>query len=798
MRGSRPASATIRTHLHVGSYNRCVPAGKLEAGSRLARYDVVDRLGAGGMGEVYLCEDPTLGRRVAIKVLSAAADSDDRATARFLREARAAARLTHPNVCTVYEVGEDSGTVYIAMQYVEGETLASRLRQGPLSGSEVLRVGLGVAGALAEAHRLGIVHRDIKPQNIMVTTRGDVVVLDFGLAKLIVSDGSDESDLTRTNTIAGTVPYMSPEQLRGEHLDGRTDIFSLGVVLYELLTGTRPFGGAGAAEVITSILTRDPAPLPGSAGELGAVIHRCIQRDPELRFSNADEMLAHLSVAGGSTSPIIPVNQEFVATRIGMAAVDGPAPRQSTRARSRKKSPDSLAILPFQVASATPEAEFLGEGIFESLIADLSTLPRLRVMARSTVSRFHGRDIDPIDVGRQLDVAAVLSGRVQSLGDRFVVRAELVNVSDGSSIWSDQYVRANTDVLKLQDELVQEISSKLRPRLSPAQKSKVTKKRTSDPVAYELYLRGLHLLNRRDIISMKNATELFHEAINADPVFAAPYCGLAEAFIYFGFLEMRAPLEVYPSARAAATKALELDPEFAEAHAALGWMKVTHEWDWAGADREFRAAVRSNPNCAVAHHWHGLMLSYTRRFDAAREKLLHARALDPLAPIINTAIGSTSHHQGEFEEAIRIYRGVADLAPGFVPLHLYLGQALEAAGRFEEALAQFVSGLERSRDETLLLAALGHCYGAMGRRDEAVQIKDTLEARRNERYTSPYGIALVHAGLRNEAEALLWLETAYEERAAWLTTVQVDARWNGWREHPRFRAVVEQMRFPRV
>lgn len=750
------------------------------------------------MGEVYLCDDPTLGRRVAIKVLSAAADADDRATVRFLREARAAARLTHPNVCTVYEIGEDSGTVYIAMQYVEGGTLASRLRQDPLSVSEVLRVGLGVAGALAEAHRLGIVHRDIKPQNIMMTTRGEVVVLDFGLAKLMLSDGSDE-DLTRTNTIAGTVPYMSPEQLRGEQLDGRTDIFSLGVVLYELLTGTRPFPGTNAAEVITSILTRDPGPLPESAGELGAVIHRCIQRDPDLRFRTADEMVAHLSVAGGSTSPIVPVNQEFVPTRTGMAAIKGSAsPEKNTRARARKKSPDSLAILPFQVATATPEAEFLGEGIFESLIADLSTLPRLRVMARSTVSRFHGSDIDAIDVGRQLDVAAVLSGRVQSIGDRFVVRAELVNVSDGSSIWSDQYVRARTDILKLQDDLVQEISSKLRPRLSPAQKSKVTKKRTSDPVAYDLYLRGLHQLNRRDVISMRNATELFHEAINADPVFAAPYCGLAEAFIYFGFLEMRAPLEVYPSARAAATKALELDPDFAEAHAALGWMMVTHEWDWTGADREFRAAVRSNPNCAVAHHWHGLMLSYTHRFEAAHDKLLHARTLDPLAPIINVAIGSTAYHRGDFEEAIRVYRGVADLAPGFVPLYLYLGQALEAAGQFDEAAAQFSMGLERSTDETLLLAALGHCYGAIGKRTEAEEMLKHLEKRREERYTSPYGIALVHAGLRDEESALDWLETAYEERAAWLTTITVDSRWNGWRELPRFGAVVEKMKFPKA
>ena len=769
---------------------------QLTAGTRLGRYTVAGRLGAGGMGEVYLCDDPTLERQVAVKILMpGATEADGRATDRFLREARAAARLTHPNVCTVYEVGEDAGVAYIAMQYVEGETLASRLGQGAQPAGEVLRVGIGVAGALSEAHRLDIVHRDIKPQNVMLTARGDVIVLDFGLAKRMAEE-SDESQLTRTGTIAGTVPYMSPEQLRGEPLDGRTDIFSLGVVLYEMLAGHRPFQGGSAAEIITSILMREAPPLPPGSGQLGAVIGRCIQRDRELRFSTADELLANLTSAAGSTSPVISVDQQHVKTSVTpRVTVTSPT---AVRTRTRRRSLDSLAVLPFHAASATPEAELLAEGISEALITDLSTLPRLRVMARSTVSRFRGAEVDPVAIGSSLGVASVLSGRVQSLGERFVVRAELVDVSDGSLLWSEQYVRPNADVLLLQDELAGEISGKLRPRLSPAQKKKVTKRRTSDPVAYELYLRGLHLLNRRDVASMKSATELFHEAINIDPMYAAPFCGLAEAYLYFGFLEMRAPLEVYPTARAAAEKALELDPSFAEAHAALGWMKVTHEWDWAGAERELRAAVKLNPNCAVAHHWHGLMLSYTRRFEAAHEKLLHARTLDPLAPIINTAIGSTAHHRGEFEEAIRIYRGVADLAPGFVPLHLYLGKALEAAGHFDEAAAQFAAGLERSPDETLLTAALGHCYGAMGRAAEAEEIVRRLERRRTERYISPYGIALVHAGLRHEDQALEWLDKAYEERAAWLTIIQVDSRWNGWRKLPRFRDVVARMNFPKV
>lgn len=772
---------------------------RVPAGSLISHYEIASRLGAGGMGEVYLAKDRILDRQVAIKFLAEQTDEPDSARERFLREARAAARLSHPNVCGVYEVGEEANHIFIVMQYVEGETIAERIRRaGPLAPARVLAIGLDAAHALSEAHAMSVIHRDIKSQNIMIDQRGHAIVLDFGLAKLTHSDR--EADLTRTDAVTGTVPYMSPEQLRGQPLDGRTDLFSLGIVLYEALTGRRPFDGTSTAQVITSILNDEPPPIANVSGEpamtLYPIILRCLAKDREARYASAQDLITDLWALRGtgsvSAAALPVVDQGLVETK---REISSPATVSGTRRPRRRKTIESLAVLPFETASASPDAEYLSEGITETLIADLSRLPKLRVMARSTVFRYRGAHLDASQVGRELGVRAVLSGRVQLLGDRFVVRVELVEVEDGSVLWSEQFTRRQADILDLQEEIAREISSTLRPRLTASQRKRVTDRKTQDPEAYQRYLRGVHFFNRRDIESMRRATASFHEAIEADPTFAAPYCGLAETYIYFGFLEVQPPREVFPAARAAALKALELDPGFAEAHAALGWMKVTHEWDWAGAERELTEAVRLNPNCAMAHHWHGLLLSYTRRFDEALPKILHAQRLDPLAPIVNTLVGTAAWHRGDYEEALRIYDQVAELAPGFVPLHLYRGLTYQAAGRYEEAREDFAAVLERAPDETLLLAALGNCLGEMGRRAEAEAILERLEKRRESTYTSAYGLALVHAGIGDREAAYRWLDEAWEERAAWLCTSYVDTRWDSFREEPRFQALMRRMEF---
>lgn len=769
---------------------------RLDPGSVISHYEIIGKLGSGGMGEVHLARDTRLQREVAIKCLPEEGGDDPTARKRFLREARAAGGLAHPNVCAVHEIGEEDGLVYIVMQRVNGQPLSARLqRNGPLPPQEVRQIGIQVAEALAAAHAATIVHRDIKPHNIMVNSRGHVTVLDFGLAKYIQSAGA-ETSLTATGTAAGTVPYMSPEQLRGDELDGRTDLFSLGVVLYEAAAGRLPFEGATSGQIITAILTRDPPPpiaLEQRAPDLAACVMRCLEKQPGDRYESALELLEDL---GGARSTH--------ATTVGgpRAAATRVRPLQETRAAGGRpgndagNDVDSLAVLPFETNSADAEAALLSDGIAESLIGNLSQLANLRVMARSTVFRYRDRELDPRVIGRELGVRNVLSGLVEVYGERLVIRAELVDVADGSVIWSGQHTRARSDVLELQQELAGKITAQLRPTLTATEIKRVNRPQTRDPEAYQTYLRGLHYLNRRDIESMRKATEVFHEALQIDPTFAAPYCGLAEAYIYFGFLEMREPLQVYPLAKAAAQKALELDPEFAEAHAALGWMKVTHEWDWPGAEEELVTSTRIKPSLAVGHHWHGLLLSYTGRFQEAEEKMVLAQSLDPLAPIINTTVGLTAYHRGDLGTAIRNYDRIADLAPGFIPLHLYRGMALDAAGRLDEAIEVLRKGLSLVPGETLLMAALGHALGAHGKEAEARAMLDELLTRRDETYTSGYGIAVVAAGLGDAELAFEWLDAAIEERAAWLCTLRVDHRWDTLRDDPRFAERIDRLGFP--
>lgn len=750
---------------------------------------------------MYLADDRVLGRRVAIKFLGEAFEDDASARERFLREARAAARLTHPNACSVYEIGEDDGRDFIVMQYVEGETVAERIaRQGRMPVPDVVSMTTDAARALAEAHDLSLVHRDIKPHNIMIDRRGYAVVLDFGLAKLThKQDAGTEASLTGTGAVAGTVPYMAPEQLLGEPLDGRADLFSLGVVMYEALTGRRPFDGPTAAHVITAILGSAP---PSLAGELGAdggrlapIVSRCLARKREDRYAGARELLADLATLVGSGTPLATPTRSASSSNEPTALLPKTGSRTQRRP-ARRKTIDSLAVLPFETSSARTEADLLSEGLTDSLISALSRLPKLRVMARTTVYRYRGSALSAQEIGAELGVRAILSGRVQAVGDRFVVRAELVDVADGSLAWTEQYARESADIIEMQEEIATEISSTLRPRLTPAQRKRVVTRKTTDSKAYQHYVRGVWLLNRREAESMRKATESFQAAIEADPSFAAPYCGLAEVYVYFGFLEMRAPLEVYPAARAAAMKALELEPGFAEAHAALGWMKVTHEWDWEGAERELAKAARLNPNCAIAHHWHGLLLSFQRRFDEALPKVLLAQKLDPLAPIVNTLVGTIAWHRGDYREALRVFDTVAEMAPGFIPLHLYRGFVLQAVGELDRAAESFAGGLEIVPEEGLLVAALGNCFGSMGRREEAISLLRRLEQRREASYASAYGLAVVCAGLGDREAMYRWLEVAFAERAAWLCTLAVDTRWNAFRAEPRFRELTERMRLP--
>jgi serine/threonine protein kinase/Tfp pilus assembly protein PilF len=605
----------------------------------LGHYRVLSPLGAGGMGEVYLAVDTRLSRNVAIKVLPANANTDHDAQLRMLREARLIATIEHPNVCTIYEIGEENGRPYIVMQYVQGETLGERMRRGRISLTEAVAFGRQITAALAEAHTRGIVHRDIKPGNIMISSSGVVKVLDFGLAKSFMRRGDDATELliSGPNTIAGTAPYMSPEQLLGKPLDGRSDLFSLGVVLYEIASGRRPFDRQTAAATINAILSDDPEPLTSSdLVPLEPLIRRALAKPVGRRFADASEM-----------------HEAFGAVHEGR-----------------------------------------------------SSEPVVRVSAFSTTRK----------------------------------------------PWVD----------------------------APS----------TDPAALKLYLRGRIQWNKRHPEALRQAIALFQEAAEIDPMHASSYAGLADAYMMLGFLQMIAPRDVIPKAKAAAMRAIEIDPLLAEPHASLGFVAGMFEWDWPTAQREFEEAMRLNPNYPWAPHWYGL-LAAQKSADESLRLFTQAHEIDPLSPIIHTGIGIAHHLWRDYGAALKLYRQVLDSEAAFAPAHYYIGLTYEQTGDHDHAIENFMRAAEIGGRGGLFLGALGHGYGVSGARDAARGVLQELEERARERYVSPFNIMLVHLGLGETESALEWFERALEDRTAILWHTPVDPRFDAIRDEPRFRTLLE-------
>jgi eukaryotic-like serine/threonine-protein kinase len=616
----------------------------------LSHYRILSRLGAVGMGEVYLAEDTKLDRKVAIKFLTPEALTDEKAKSSLIREARAAAKLDHTNICSIYEVDEQDGQSFIVMQYIEGETLATRMLRQPLDLKEFLDVATQVADALVEAHSRAIIHRDIKPANIMITSRGQVKMMDFGLAKLVEqqtthSGAMTQSILTKPGTILGTVPYMSPEQLRGERVDARSDIFSFGALLYEMVSGHQPFASGSAAATTSAILTREPQPLARYSKEvppeLERIVSKAICKDKEKRYQVVKDLALDLkslreelefkAKVGHSISPDLAV--PFATTREHAAVESADQPTVQTRYAAapatsgiiadfkRHKGPlilaigalaiavgavawftggnnegaiDSLAILPFVNVGADSNTEYLADGITESLISSLSQLTNLKVMSRSSVFRYKGREMDPQAVARELKVQAVLAGRIVSRGDSLAISLELVDARDNRQLWGEQYNRKFSDALAVQREISREVSEKLRLSLSRDEKGQLAKHQTENSEAYQLYLRGRFHFNKYTEEAVRKGIDYFHQALDKDPTYALAYVGLADSYIYLGS-DPLPPKEAFPQAKAYAEKALALNPALAEAHGSLGQVKLLYEWDWAGAERELQPALGLNP-----------------------------------------------------------------------------------------------------------------------------------------------------------------------------------------------------------
>ncbi|HYC91814.1 MAG TPA: protein kinase [Thermoanaerobaculia bacterium] len=763
----------------------------------LSRYRVLSLLGAGGMGEVYLASDDKLGRRVAIKILPDAVSRDEEARLRMLREARAVAALDHPNVCTIYEVGEHDGRSYIVMQFVEGETLFDRLRQARMSPTEVLDVAVQIAAALDEAHSHGIIHRDVKPMNIMLTPRGQVKVLDFGLAKFTAAREHTTTDQleSRAGIITGTAPYMSPEQLRGAPIDARSDIFSLGVVLYEMVTGRRPFERTSTVATITAILFEEPDPIdePGFSSFV-PILRRALAKEPSKRYSTIAQLLDALNdlksrprSAPRQRNTELEVTERNLNVNVGRASARPPA--------SRSGRIDSLAVLPSVSGHMEASLEYLVYGLSEGIVNALAQVKKLRVIAPGTAAQYAGTDPDPREAGRELNVAGIVVVRARVDGELLHADVDLVSTADGSLLWASQYVRPVREIVLLADEIADQIAERVRGSASAARRP-VKKKRPVDAEAEQLHLKGRFQWIKRHPEAVKQAMNFFQQAVERDPSFALPYAGLADCFVMLGFMQALPPREILPKVKAAAKRAIELDPLLADPHATLGYAAGLFEWDFETGQRELEEAMRLNPNYPWAPHWLGILMCGRGHVRRALELIDMSKELDPLSPIINVGAGIPLHIAGRYDDAVNCYRAVLETDPTLAPGHYYLGMSLEMRGDYDDAIRALERAIEIAGPAPIFLGALAHIFARAGRPDDAERLIDQLRLMSKQRYVSPYSFAVAHTGLEQTGPALAAIEQSLEEHNAWMCFLPIDPRFDTIRQEPRFVSLVERYGLP--
>jgi eukaryotic-like serine/threonine-protein kinase len=747
---------------------------RFEPGEALGPYVIESLIGAGGMGEVYRAHDPRLERDVAIKVVSASTLGDPDARPRLLREARSAAALNHPHVCTIHEVGEIDGQAYIAMELIDGQPLDRAIPEGGLPVEQVVRYGLQIADAVAHAHDRGIVHRDLKTSNALITPQGRAKVLDFGLAKRLsgpeLVEAATQASLTKPGFIAGTPAYMAPEQLRGQPADARSDVWALGVVLYEMVAGAKPFRGRTHFELSAAILNEPPAPLPAHVPpELRAVIERCLEKDLAGRYGEGGQVRAALE-----------------AIQRGGAPVSAARPSPSVRRR--------LAVLPLQDLSRDPDHEYFVEGTHDALITDLAGISALRVIARSSVMRYKGRETPLPEIASQLKVDIVLTGTVTRLGDQVRITMQLVDVSTEEHLWAGRYERGLPDVVSLQNEIVASIAHAISLPLTTEEHARLARGRPVNPEAYEAYLKGRFHCYHVSREHSDTALEYFQVALEKSPDYALAHAGIATTWLMRGDSGVVPAQEALPRLKAAVSKAIALDDTLAEVHEVAANTSFLYEWDWTAAEREFRRAIQLNPNYADAHLFYADFLATMKRVEEAKAEMGRALELDPLSSFFQCFLGWHAVYFRQHDDAIAQLRRVLKAEPSFSSAHLGLWGAFHRKGMAEEALDQaraFFAALGDTEVAGSLARGDGGDYDGAMRRAAA-----TLAERGRRSYVPAIRIARLYAHASENERAFEWLERAYERHETPLIHLGVGWDWDGLRDDPRFTHLLRRIGLP--